>query len=121
MSDSPTRVYIIEDHEAVREAFRSLLGEEPGLVVCGEAESAERALEEVPGLDPDLLLVDVSLPGMSGLDLLARLPPGPRSIVVTAHSEPHYRDRAFEVGASGFVSKYDGSAALLAAIHDVVG
>lgn len=121
MSDSPKRVYIIEDHEAVREAFRSLLDQEPGLVVCGEAETAEFALEQVPRLAPDLLLVDVSLPGMSGLDLLERLPAGTRSLVVTAHSEPHYRERAFEAGATGFVSKYEGSTALLSAIRDVVG
>ena len=114
-------VLIVEDHPAMRNALRSLIDGEPDLTVVAEADSAEAALDQVSRLDPDVLLVDLSLPQMSGLDLLdivGRTRPQLRCVVVTGHVHPVYRAAAEAAGAAGFVVKDDPSA-VLAMVRDV--
>lgn len=114
------RLFIVEDHPDVREAYVALLQQEPALTVCGVAASAEEALVRIPEAKPDLVLVDVSLPGMSGLDLIAALrahDPSLRALVVSGLDRADFGQRAGEVGAVGYVVKADGPEALLAAIR----
>ena len=69
------KVFLVEDHPVYAEGLVDILKSEPDLAVCGQAGSAEEALRLIPRLAPDLVLVDITLPGMSGLDLIKRLRP----------------------------------------------
>lgn len=117
------RIFIVEDHEIVREGYNMFLSLQDDLTVCGEAATAEDALERVGEARPDLLLVDISLPGMSGIDLVAHLRvrhPGMPALMITGHDNTVYRDRAMQAGAVGFVMKHDGPDVLLQAIYEVL-
>jgi DNA-binding NarL/FixJ family response regulator len=101
-------IYIVEDHARMRELLSNWIDALPGLSVCGAAGSAETALEELPGLDASLVLVDMSLPQMSGIDLVAALQarfPEMRCLIMSGHNEPGYVERALAAGAHGYVLK----------------
>ena len=118
------RLYIVEDHPVVREGYALLFRLAPDLDVAGMAVSAEEALASLPSPPPDLVIVDMALPGMSGLDLLAALRerlPGLRMLVVSGQSRQVYEAQAHARGAVGFVSKDDGPEALLAAVRAAFG
>ena len=103
-----TRIFIVEDHEVIRESLRMMLESEEDLLVCGEADSGEVALCSVGGAAPDLLLIDVSLPGMSGIELVERLverQPDVRCLMVSGHRENQYVQQALAVGALGYIVK----------------
>ena len=103
-------VYLVEDHWSMREVLAALIEEIAGLELCGQAESAEQALLEIPSVAPDLLLLDVLLPGMSGIELArqirARQPDLP-ILFISAHDESVYGGQARQVGAQGYVVKGD--------------
>lgn len=117
------RIMIIEDHPVMRETYRMLFGREEALDVCGVAATGEEALELLPELEPDLAVVDISLPEMNGLQLVpllrARMPQM-RILVVTGHHEPHYEEAALAAGADAFIRKGKASA-ILEAIYDLLG
>lgn len=103
-----TRIFIVEDHEVIRESLRMILEMEEDMLFCGEAVSGEAALEAVAGAAPDLVLVDVSLPGMSGIELVGRLverQPDVRCLMVSGHREEQYAQQALAVGAQGYIVK----------------
>lgn len=118
----PIRVFVVEDLDPIREAFALLLGWTPGFACVGTAASAEEALEAVPEAAPDVVLLDIGLPGMSGLDALAPLRarwPAAEVLMLTVHDDP---DRVFEAltaGASGYLVKATPPAEVLAAIRDL--
>ena len=88
--------------------LKQLLEGEPDLSVVGEAVSAEAFLAQLDALAPDLILVDLSLPGMNGLQLIKRLRserPDLRCLVITGHSDTLYQHAALAVGAAGFIAK----------------
>lgn len=101
-------IYIVEDHLSMREMLREFLDMVPDFHVTGVAETAEEALQELPELDVHLLLIDVSLSGMSGIDLAeevgARWPELP-CLMFSAHEEASYARRSLAVGARGYVLK----------------
>lgn len=108
-------IFLVEDHPLKRRALRQLLEGEADLTVVAEAESAEAALAQLPNVAPDLVLTDLSLPGVSGLELvevLKRQRSKLRCLVVTGHADPFYRAAAFAAGAAGFVTKDDPSEVL---------
>lgn len=103
-------IFLVEDHLLVRRALRQLLEAEANLMVVAEAESAESALAQLPNIAPDLILTDLSLPGISGLELVEALVqqrPELPCLVITGHIDPFYRVAAFAAGAAGFVTKDD--------------
>jgi len=107
-SKSPKNVFIVEDHPVFREGLVQILGMEPGLKVCGEAGDAEAALRDIPRLKPDLVLVDITLPGKSGLDLIKELRAVDRGIKILAvsmHDEALYADRVLRAGGDGYIMK----------------
>lgn len=113
---------LVEDHATLRRFLREMFNEDPNLDVIGEADSAETALEVLVSLRPDLVTVDLSLPGMSGLDLVKTLKktrPELRCLVVTGHTDPIYEKSAAKAGAVGFVIKDDPDE-VLAAVHKAV-
>lgn len=119
-SAAPCRVLIVDDHPIVREGLASLVGAEPDLEVCGQAESAREALATVEREAPDLVLVDLSLEGTSGLELLKRL--ADRSVpalVVSMQDDPTWAERALAAGALGYVHKSAATREVVRAIRAV--
>ena len=103
----PIRIYIVEDHPVMRDTLVEYLELSEDLEICGTAASAEEALEALPSADSSLVLVDLSLPGASGLDLLENirrrweLP----CVVLSGHKERSHLERAFRSGARGYLLK----------------
>jgi DNA-binding NarL/FixJ family response regulator len=102
------RIFIVDDHPVMRKVLRSLLEREPDLTVCGEAATAQAALVHADQSEPDLVLIDVSLPGMSGIELArelkARHPNLPLAMFSGHNTESHV-DQAFQAGVSGYILK----------------
>ena len=117
------KIYIVEDHAIVREMLGMTVERMMGLSVCGTAASAEEALEQFEKAGADLVLVDMSLPGMSGSELIRAVSerwPGLRCLVLSAHAEAWYVEGALQAGARGYVLKGDPSE-LERAIRRVLG
>lgn len=106
------RVYLIEDHPLMRETLCDLVELTPGLEFAGAAESAEEALEWLADGEADLLLVDISLPGLSGLELVEIVRerwPELRCLIVSGHRQQSHVERAMGAGAGGYVMKGDAA------------
>jgi DNA-binding NarL/FixJ family response regulator len=107
----------------MREGLRSTINGEPDLMVCGQAENAEQAIEAFQKLAPDLALVDITLPGRSGLELVKDLKAiHPRAIIlaISMHDESLYAERMLRAGASGYITKQQPPAELLKAVRQVL-
>jgi DNA-binding NarL/FixJ family response regulator len=103
-----SNVYIVEDNDRMRTLLREWIDELPGLRVCGAAATAETALQELPGLQVDLAVIDMSLPAMGGIELVARLReerPQTRCLILSGHNEKSYVERALAAGAQGYLLK----------------
>lgn len=108
-SAHPHSVFLVEDHPLIRRVLTKFLNAEPSLVVVGEARSGEEALITLDRLEPEIILVDFSLPGMNGAELIERLRatthPHARYLVISSHDARRYVDLSLTAGAHGFVSK----------------
>ena len=116
------RVFVVDDHVMVRTGMCMILGAQPELGVVGQAESGEDALPALRRLRPDVLVCDVHLPGVSGLEVTERVVRGgygTRVIVVSALQEGPLPRRAIEAGASAYVGKSHDATELLRAVRDV--
>ena len=117
-----TRILLVDDHPLVREGLRARLAQTPGLEVVGEAGDAEQAFARVSMLRPDLVLMDVGMKQVSGIELTGRLRaqyPELRVLMLSMYDNPEYVQRALQAGAGGYVLKDAPAAEILAAI-DVV-
>lgn len=116
-------VFLVDDHPLVREWLTNLIHQQSDLVVCGEAEGAPAALEAVTQLKPDVVIVDISLKGGSGIELiksLKPLQPSPAIIVLSMHDESLYAERALRAGARGYIMKRETTKKIVAAIRQVL-
>ena len=116
------RVYIVDDHALVRAGMRMILSAEDDIEVVGEAESGEIALPQLRRLKPDVVLCDLHLPGVSGLEVTERIVRGghrTRIIVVSVLEDGPMPRRLIEAGASGYVGKGGNAAELLRAVRTV--
>jgi two-component system invasion response regulator UvrY len=116
------RVLLVDDHAVVRTGFRLLLQAHPGTTVVGEADSGESACKRFLELSPDVVVMDLSMPGMGGLEALRRMRahrPEVRVLTLSAHDDPLHAQRALREGARGFLSKRSAPEALLDAITTV--
>jgi DNA-binding NarL/FixJ family response regulator len=116
------RVLLADDHTLVREGLRQLLGAAPGIEVAAEAANGDEALALVRGADFEVAVLDMSMPGLSGIDLIKRLrieKPKLRILVLSMHAEQQYAARALKAGASGYLTKDSASAQLVGAIRKV--
>jgi DNA-binding NarL/FixJ family response regulator len=117
------RVLLIDDHPLLRKGLAELINQEPDLIVCGEAEEAPKAFEAVGVLNPDVALVDISLKGGNGLELIknlkARYPDLPL-LVLSMHDETLYAERALRAGSLGYIMKEEAIDKVLAAIRQVI-
>jgi DNA-binding NarL/FixJ family response regulator len=117
------RVLLVDDHQMIREGLRSLLGADPDLEVVGEAGDGEVALDRIQALRPDLVLLDISMPGRNGIQVMQRLRsmvPAPRVLVLTAFSDIAYVRLLMEQGAAGYLLKSSTSRSLIDAIRSVM-
>ncbi|MGE5292611.1 MAG: response regulator [Micromonosporaceae bacterium] len=116
------RVLVVDDHALHRDGIRQILGQHPGIELVGEAESAELALVLINQLHPSVVLMDIRLPGMNGIDATRRIHrdhPGTRVLVVTAYDDYEYVRGALEAGASGHLSKAAPGRQLVEAVRAV--
>jgi len=116
-------VLVVDDHPIVRQGIRSLLEQEPDLVVCAEAESAAEALSRVEEKPPDAALIDISLVGADGLELTKSL----RSrgftfpvLIMSMHDESLYAERVLRAGANGYIMKQEVSGQIVEALRRVL-
>jgi DNA-binding NarL/FixJ family response regulator len=117
------RVLLVDDHPLVREWLASMIALEPDLEICGQAEDASAALAIVPLARPDVVMVDLTLPRGSGLELIKDLRaqfPGVRVLVLTTHDEAETAVRAFRAGAHGYAVKRDSGPQIIGAIRAVL-
>jgi two-component system, NarL family, invasion response regulator UvrY len=117
-----TRILIVEDHDLVRTGLRNILDDVSGFEVVGEAATGEDAIRKSRDLTPDVILMDVELPGLSGLETTERIlkvQPEIRVVVLTAHSEPPLPARLLDIGASGYLTKACDSRDLINAVKAV--
>ena len=117
------RILIVDDHPILREGLSQSVNREPDLTVCGEAENAQQALDAVGKLKPDLALMDITMPGKDGLELIkdlqARHPEVP-VLVLSMHDELLYAERVLRAGARGYIMKHERPEKLLQAIRQVL-
>jgi DNA-binding NarL/FixJ family response regulator len=116
-------IFVVDDHPVMRRGYSYLVGAEMDMEICGEAESAQEALEKVEETSPDLALVDLTLKGMGGLELIKRLQtqhPDVRVLVVSMHDETLYADRALRAGARGYIMKDEVESTIVKAIRRIL-
>ncbi len=118
-----SRIVLVDDHPIVRDGLKQMIEQDPGLRVCGEAGGADEALLVVDEQQPDLILVDVFLDGINGIELtkmLCERDPAACILVLSMHDESLYAERAVRAGARGYVMKQEASRTILEAIHAVM-
>ena len=118
----PTKILLVDDHAVVREGYRRLLEEEPSLRVVGEASNAAQACEHARALGPDVVVMDIALPGTSGIEATRRMlkdQPHLRILMFSMYDDAIYARRALEAGALGYLSKASAPEVLVRAIHAV--
>lgn len=116
------KTLIVDDHIAVRNALRGLIEEEAGLEWVGEAPNGLLAVDAVRTLAPDLILLDINMPGRNGLEVLRLLRYDKNSVLIVIlsnHTDIHYVDAAMRLGANAFVGKDSGFEILLQAIQTI--
>lgn len=117
------RIFIVDDHPIVRRGLGQLINQEDDLVICGEAENAETALELLKKVKPDLAIVDISLRGIDGIELTrlirARFDNIP-VLVISMHDESLFAERALKVGARGYIMKQEAIEKMMEAIRKVL-
>jgi DNA-binding NarL/FixJ family response regulator len=125
MSDAPIRVLIADDHALVREGIRRVLDEDPGFDVVAEAADGRQAIEQIARTNPDVAILDISMPELSGLEAARWLrdeAPGLKVLILSMHEESEYVMRAVHAGAAGYLLKDDAGPAHLRqavrAVHD---
>ncbi len=116
-------VFVVDDHPIIRQGLALLINREPDLTVCGEAEEMHSAISAIPNLRPDILIVDISLNGPDGLELLKniriRLPRLP-VLILSMHDESIYAERALRAGANGYIMKQEATEKVLVALRRIL-
>ena len=117
------RVIVVDDHQLVRIGTRRLLEESPGIEVVAEASTGEEAVEQVQRHLPDVVLMDIQMPGIGGLEATRRClraHPDVKVLVVTIHEDEPYPSKLLKVGAAGYLTKHADLKEMLSAIRKVV-
>lgn len=120
--DLRTKILVVDDHRVIRAGLRRIMENEEGLDLCGEAEDAAGLLDRVREEKWDLLILDISLPDRSGLEVLEEvreLQPEMKVLVLSMHEDPLYVRKAFALGASGYISKDCAPEEVVEAVREV--
>jgi DNA-binding NarL/FixJ family response regulator len=117
------RILVVDDHPIVRQGLALLINREADLVVCGEAEEATAAMHVLASARPDVLIVDISLNGPDGLDLLKNIRtthPHLPVLILSMHDETIYAERALRAGANGYIMKQEATEKVLVAVRRIL-
>lgn len=117
------QLLIVDDHPLMRDGLAALVTAQPDLAVCGQAADARAAMQAIEALRPDLVLMDISLPGKSGLEAIKdiqALAPGLAVLVLSMHDESLYAERVLRAGARGYVMKQEGGKRIMDGIRAVL-
>lgn len=117
------KVFIVDDHPVFRDGLVRIASAIPGLVVCGEADNARDAFDAISKLTPDIVLMDINLPGKSGLELMQdvhAMRPELPVLVISMHDEQLYAERVLRAGARGYIMKQEGPDKMRDAITKVL-
>jgi two-component system invasion response regulator UvrY len=123
MNTANIRIMLVDDHAIVRSGFRRLLEQQPGCHVVAEAADADRAYALFVEHEPDVVVLDLSMPGVSGLDTIRRIlarKPSAKILVFSMHEDASLAERAIQLGARGYVTKSSAPETLASAVADVV-
>jgi DNA-binding NarL/FixJ family response regulator len=121
--NKPTRILLAEDHRILREGLRAIFADQCDLELVGEASDGREAIDQARELQPDLVLLDLSMPRMDGLTALKdikRVAPGARVLVITVHRTEEYVFQTIENGADGYLLKDASATELLLAVRSVL-
>lgn len=116
------KVFLVDDHEIFRNGLKQLVDSEPDMEVVGEAGDGESALETLLSLSPDVIIMDIRMPGINGVEtsqVLLKREPQPKILFFSLYDSPDYVARALEMGASGYVLKDTSNKIFLSAIRTV--
>lgn len=116
-------IVIADDHDVVRMGLRAILESRPEFEVAGEASNGVEAIEAVESLKPDILVLDLEMPELGGLEVLDRIrcsSPETRTIVFSMHGEEEYALRSLRSGAAGYITKLSGAGELIKAIQEAI-
>jgi DNA-binding NarL/FixJ family response regulator len=117
------RIYIVDDHPLMRKGLAMTIEKEMGFEVCGQADSAEKALGEIIEKRPDAAVVDISLPGMNGIELVKNILHqfhDLKILIVSRHDEELYAERALRAGAKGYLMKLEAAETLITALRQIL-
>jgi two-component system invasion response regulator UvrY len=123
MNTANIRIMLVDDHAIVRSGFRRLLEQQPGCHVVAEAADADRAYALFVEHEPDVVVLDLSMPGVSGLDTIRRIlarKPSAKILVFSMHEDASLAERAIQLGARGYVTKSSAPETLASAVADIV-
>ena len=123
MSDKKERVVIVDDHPLFRERLAQLINHELDMEVCGEAENARQAIQVIRDTSPDLAIVDITLKGSIGLELIKSIKAlyiGTPVLVLSMHDEALYAERSLRAGATGYITKHQAADQIIVAIRRVL-
>ncbi len=123
-NEKQVTVLLVDDHAVVREGYRRLLERHGDIAVIGEAADAESAYTLFCRLDPEIVVMDITLPGMSGIEAMRRMltyKPGTRVLIFSMHEDVIFAKRALQAGAYGYVTKASAPNVLVEAVHAVAG
>jgi len=118
-----TRILLVDDHPMLRRGLAELISHEPDLGICGEADCAAEAIKRVDDDHPDLVIVDISLPDLNGVELIKQIKtrhPNLKLLVCSMHDEKIYAERALRAGALGYISKEEAAGQVVTAIRRVL-
>ena len=120
---SKAKVLLVDDHVVVRQGLKALFADEPDIEVVGEASNGREALERLSDLEPDVVLMDISMPGLNGIEATRQIQqhhPETKVVVLSMHANEEYVFQVLQAGASGYVLKQSDSMEVLTAIRAAV-
>jgi DNA-binding NarL/FixJ family response regulator len=118
-----TKILIVDDHPIMREGLVQLINHQKDMSVCGQFEEANAAFEAIPSIKPDVAIVDITLKGVNGLELIKNIRahyPKLRMLVLSMHDEALYAERVLRAGAVGYIMKQEASEKVLEAVRRVM-
>lgn len=118
------RVFVVDDHPIVRQGLTQLIERENDLMVCGQAEGARATLDSLNSIRPDIMILDISLEGPDGIELLKEIRLRDSSLpvlILSMHDESLYAERALRAGAHGYIMKHEATDKVLTAIRCIIG
>ena len=123
MSEEKIKILVVDDHPLIREGLSTLINREQDMMVIGEAGTAQEALQKIQEQKPDFIIVDISLTGISGLDLtknILLLHPDMPILVISLYEESLYLDRVLKAGAKGYLMKQEATEKFVPAIRKIL-